>query len=110
MNVSLNLFDLPEGTFETEKVEVLLKNPFLRMERIVSNGQTTDWYDQEEDEWVALLQGSATLTYESGEIQELSMGDTVLIPAHKKHKVSATSSAPPCVWLCLFFKDQNRKV
>lgn len=110
MKSPINLFSLPGEPLAEEQMEQLLKLPHLRLERIVSTGQTSDWYDQEEHEWVALLQGQATLTFETGETLEMGRGDTVVIPAHKKHKVSATSTAPPCVWLCLFYQDQNKMV
>lgn len=40
------------------------------MERIVSNGQVTpegEWYDQDLDEWVVVLEGEARLHYMDGE-------------------------------------------
>ena len=48
--------NLPEETFTT-----ILRASALRIERIVSWGQCSPpgfWYDQEEHEWVMLLQGS----------------------------------------------------
>ena len=38
----------------------------IRVERIVSNGQVTpegEWYDQDLDEWVVVLEGEARLHY-----------------------------------------------
>jgi len=49
-----------------------------------------------------LLQGEAVISYEDGSIR-LKAGDTVLIPAHKKHRVDFTSVEPPCVWICVFY-------
>jgi cupin 2 domain-containing protein len=51
---------LPAGPLDTELFEALLDRPGVRLERIVSTGQTTpdgDWYDQTADEWVVLLRG-----------------------------------------------------
>ena len=53
----MNLFDIPEQLPEQELTEILLTGK-TRIERIVSNGQTSGWYDQTEDEWVCVLQGS----------------------------------------------------
>jgi cupin 2 domain-containing protein len=89
---------------EREVVDVLLDRPGARIERIVSTGQTTpagQWYDQPGDEWVALLAGRATLGFDDGTVLELSPGDWLLIPAHARHRVEATSADPPCVWLAV---------
>jgi len=89
---------------EREVFEVLFDCPGARVERIVSTGQTTppgEWYDQSGDEWVALLAGRATLRLEDGAVVELAPGDWLLIPAHVRHRVEATSADPPCVWLAV---------
>lgn len=99
-----NLFQLPDPLPAAELFTALFETPHLRVERILSTGQTTppdEWYDQSQDEWVVLLQGSATLTYEDGASLAMGPGDYVLIPAHRRHRVSFTSSEPPCVWLAI---------
>jgi cupin 2 domain-containing protein len=87
-----------------EVVETLLDRPGVRIERIVSTGQTTpagEWYDQPGDEWVALLSGRATLRFADDPLVELGPGDWLLIPAHVRHRVAATSEDPPSVWLAV---------
>ena len=100
----MNLYDIPLVLSAEELVTVITENKTVRIERIVSTGQTTDWYDQDESEFVALLQGTATLEFEKGVTQELSSGDALIIPPHKRHRVKFTSVEPPCVWLCVFWK------
>jgi cupin 2 domain-containing protein len=99
-----NLFsEIPEQ-LPQELFETLLKRDGLRLERIVSHGHTTspgEWYDQQGDEWVILLSGSATLLFENGESQQLRPGDYLLIPAHCKHRVEATDLQEKSVWLAL---------
>ena len=59
-----SLFEPAAAGTDRETVELLLERPGVRIERIVSTGQTTppgQWYDQSGDEWVALLAGRATL-------------------------------------------------
>jgi len=93
-----------------EHFEDLLRNPDVRIERIVSTGQTTPegiWYDQAEDEWVALLQGEATLQFGNGTIMKLKPGDYLLIPAHRKHRVTFTSTQPPAIWLAIFLTTRH---
>ena len=49
----------------------------IRVERIVSNGQVTpegEWYDQDLDEWVVVLEGEARLHYMDGEEVGLKKG------------------------------------
>ncbi|MGA1197849.1 MAG: cupin, partial [Candidatus Latescibacterota bacterium] len=69
-----NLFDLPNPLPNQEQFDDLIPDQGVKIERIISTGQTTpngEWYDQDRDEWVILLQGQATLEYESGPPQFL---------------------------------------
>ena len=91
-----------------ERFDNLLTRPGLRIERIVSTGQSSPpdfWYDQDEGEWVIVLRGSAGLRLE-GEASErvLKPGDFLEIPAHCRHRVEWTSSKEPTVWLAVFYK------
>ncbi len=99
-----NIFNLPASLPDEELFETLLKSENVLIERIISTGQTTppgEWYDQEKDEWVILLQGKAELSYADGSKIKLSAGDYVFIPAHQKHRVEYTSSEPSCIWLAV---------
>jgi cupin 2 domain-containing protein len=92
-----------------EAVEALLEGPGLRLERIVSFGQATppgQWYDQRAHEWVALLQGSAALRFEDEPAPRvLRAGDSVLIPAHRRHRVDWTDPGQPTIWLALHYGE-----
>ena len=95
---------LPQG--EDEFFEEILSQPGIRIERIVSHGQTSPegfWYDQDESEWVVLLQGEAVLEFESGIKENLIRGSHCHILPHQKHRVTYTSSDPPCIWLAIFY-------
>ena len=100
----MNLFNLPRLPLDEELTTILTESTNVRIERIVSTGQVSDWYDQSETEFVILLEGNAKIEYENGKIVALSKGDTFLIQPHEKHRVSYTSSEPPCIWLCVFWK------
>ena len=101
--MTFNLFtnlpsDLPDELFTT-----LLEASNLRIERIVSHGHSSPegfWYDQDEHEWVVVLQGAARLQLEDKTI-ELRPGDYINLPAHTKHR---TNGRPPnrqqFGWLC----------
>ncbi len=99
-----NIFHLPDLPLSDELITTLLESPAVRIERIISTGQVSGWYDQDENEFVALLQGKAEITWADGSTTRLNPGDTLIIPQHKVHKVSYTSSDPACIWLCVFWK------
>jgi cupin 2 domain-containing protein len=104
-----NIFALPTtlDPAEEEIIEVLATGDQIKIERILSCGQQSApgfWYDQQSDEWVLLIQGQAQLVFADGEICTLRNGDTLFIPAHRKHRVEWTSSHPPCIWLAVHSK------
>lgn len=100
----MNLFeDLPEDT-SIEHFQTLLERAGLKIERIVSCGQASPsdfWYDQEQDEWVLLVRGSAVLQFQDRESVYLEAGSYCFVPAHLKHRVSEVSM--DAVWLAIFF-------
>lgn len=99
----MNIFDLPKFPLTEELITVLAEGENVRIERIVSTGQVSCWYDQKEAEFVVLLEGNAKIEYENGKTAALSKGDTLFIKPHERHRVCFTSSELPCVWLCVFF-------
>ncbi len=91
-----------------EIFETLIEKKDIKIERIISYGQTTPedyWYDQEQDEFVLILDGFAKIKYENGKIIELKKGSSLYIKAHEKHQVIYTSN--PTIWLAIFFKAEN---
>jgi cupin 2 domain-containing protein len=100
-----NLFDDVSDTVPEELFSVMLERPGFRLERIVSDGHSTpsgEWYDQEKDEWVVLMSGSAGLLFEGDtEVTVMGPGDYVVIPAHVKHRVEWTDKTRKTVWLAL---------
>jgi cupin 2 domain-containing protein len=92
-----------------EETTVLVETPDLRLERIHSCRAASPedfWYDQEEHEWVTLLQGSASLEFEDEASRwELGRGDSLLIRAHRRHRLLATDPPPGSVWLALFWRE-----
>jgi cupin 2 domain-containing protein len=93
---------------EDEIFEDILKNKNFKIERIVSRGHITpedEWYNQETDEWVMLLTGSAKLLFDKGEELKMKPGDFINIPAHKKHKVIFTDTNEDSIWLAVHYKS-----
>ncbi|MBN1554766.1 MAG: cupin domain-containing protein [Phycisphaerae bacterium] len=106
MNIQNIFSDIPESLPEELFDEILTGGSF-RLERIVSRAHATppgQWYDQERPEWVVLLTGGAGLRFEGrDELVELTPGDSLHIPAHKRHRVEWTDPEQDTVWLALHY-------
>ena len=104
-----NLFDhAPTGAAGEVSTTLLEAAGASRLGRIVSTGQATpdgEWYDQDDNEWVVVLQGSAGLRFEGEDaVRVLAAGDHVDIPAHRRHRVEWTDADEPTVWLALHYR------
>lgn len=102
-----NLFKSIPDDFNEEIFTVLMESGCVKIERIVSTGQSSPpsgWYDQEENEWVVVLEGEAILAFPEIEDIHLKAGDYINIPAHQKHRVSWTKPDAKTVWLAVFYK------
>ena len=84
-----------------EDFTTLLEKENIKISRIVSSDKLEDTeYCQEEDEFVILLKGRATLEIEGKKIT-LTKGDTLHIPAKTQHKV--LTSKKGTLWLAVHF-------
>jgi cupin 2 domain-containing protein len=82
-----------------ERFDVLLSHKGLVIERIVSTSKiASQLYVQEQDEWVVLLKGSATLDV-AGDRVALNDGDYLFLPARTPHTVLAVSDG--AMWLAV---------
>jgi len=80
-----------------EDFTTLLEHKNIKINRIVSsNNLELIEYVQEEDEWVVVIEGEATLLLKN-EKKILKKGDTLFIPSKTPHKVLKTSHGT--VWL-----------
>jgi cupin 2 domain-containing protein len=99
-NLFANLAELPGS----EESLSLFERSSIKIERIVSRAYSSPpdfWYDQDEDEWVIVLHGEATLEFE-GELVRMTEGDYVTIPRHVKHRVQQTD--PKTIWLTVHIR------
>jgi cupin 2 domain-containing protein len=90
-----------------ELVTVLRQAPSVRIERIVSRGQSSPpgfWYDQQEGELVLVLTGQARLLLEGEPERDLNAGDWVDIPPHTRHRVTFTDPTRDTIWLAVFYR------
>ncbi|PAU80113.1 cupin [Halovibrio salipaludis] len=100
------LSSLPQ-TLGAEAFESIIEASHVRIERIVSRGHTSPdygWYDQEEHEWILVLEGAGTVLFEQGPEIHLKKGDHLTIPAHARHRVSWTDPETVTVWLAVFYR------
>lgn len=104
-----NLFTSLPDDHSKESFEALLETEAMRVERIVSFGQASPpgfWYDQEQAEWVVVVQGSAQLRFADPErTVELHAGDWINIAAGEKHRVEWTAPARPTIWLAIHYRE-----
>ncbi|WP_430481089.1 hypothetical protein QUC30_01405 [Aeromonas caviae] len=96
-----NLLGQIPSPLPSEVFADLVSTNNVRIERILSQGQQTptgEWFDQDEHEWVLLVQGEAILVFITPDtgVQErvhLGPGDYINIPAHLQHKHPGAPSA-----------------
>jgi cupin 2 domain-containing protein len=101
-----NIFDALPADVSTEVFEDIVRTPHVRIERILSKGHSSPevgWYDQDENEWVIVLDGSGSILFEDGREVVLNKGDYLNIPAHSRHKVLWTDKKGLTIWLAVFY-------
>jgi cupin 2 domain-containing protein len=94
--------ELPEENFDT-----ICLSENVKIERIVSRGHASPegfWYDQERNEFVLIVQGSAGLKLENErDIVVLRAGDYLNIGAHVKHRVEWTDPKCETIWFAVHY-------
>ena len=94
--------------FQEADDETILRTTHVRIERMVlANDSTPDWSELGIGKWLILLRGSAAIDFH-GDIglRQMYVGDFVFVPAHQKHRITA-SSKTPTVWLAVFVKEKK---
>ncbi|MFA5323580.1 MAG: cupin domain-containing protein [Smithella sp.] len=101
-----NIFSSLPDKIDQELFDELLRHKNIKIERIVSQGHASPengWYDQKENEWVIVLEGSGSILFENGEEVNLKKGDYLNIPAHTRHKVTGTNPDSITIWLAFHY-------
>jgi len=108
-----NLFESIPDVTAGEIFESLIQTSHFKLERIISKGHATppgEWYDQDMEEWVLLLKGSAGLLFEGeAEIRVMRPGDHLHVPSRRRHRVEWTDSAEKTIWLALHYRLKDDK-
>ena len=95
-----NLFAGTNTQASGEDFLTLLETAGARVERIVSRSHSSPpgfWYDQDEDEWVMLVRGTAALEFDGGEIVAIALPAPARMPSgwpctSSKNRVHRSSS------------------
>lgn len=98
MTSDINLYDytVPE---KSETFDALLSHKNIKILRIVSSDKLeAKAYCQEEDEWVIVLEGEASLIVNDKK-RHLRKGDSLFIPAQTSHRILTTKSGT--LWLAV---------
>ena len=102
-----NLFSNLPNQIDDKIFETIIDSDGCKIERIISKGHhslNNYWYDQEKNEWVMVLKGSAGLRLENdNEIIKMMPGDYINIPVHYKHRVEWTDSDIETIWLAIHY-------
>ena len=94
-----NFFENLSHPKKGERFDVLLRHHNLVIERIVSTSLIEPKvYTQEQDEWVLLLEGTASLSVDGKEVK-LEKGDYLFLPAMTPHEVTKVSNN--ALWLAI---------
>jgi cupin 2 domain-containing protein len=100
-----NIFEQIIVNKSEEQIFEIFKNETIKIEKIVSNGQKSPenfWYEQEQSEYILLLDGNAILEFEDCDVT-LKKGDCLNIKAFQKHRVKFTSIDEPTIWFAVFY-------
>ena len=104
-----NIFSDMPMHLTNESFDRILKQGGIEVERIVSKGHVTpegQWYDQNWDEWILLLQGKAILRVQNeAKPIHLKTGDYLLLPKHCRHRVEWTEPSLETIWLAIHWRS-----
>ena len=104
--MTTNFFDTTKLGHLEEDFTTFFENTQVKIERIVTRGQTSPkdfYYDQEDGEWILILEGEAELSFSEKKCLTLKKGEGLYLPPHQKHRVSAVSEY--VLWLAVFVKN-----
>src|SRR3989344_6370505 len=101
-----NIFSKIPKSFPKEIFNTIASSNKVKIQRIISRGHKTKdnyWYNQKQNEFVLLIEGSATLLFENNKRTNMKKGDYIIIPKRVKHRVENTSKKGNTIWLTVFY-------
>jgi cupin 2 domain-containing protein len=82
-----------------------------KVERILSRGAASPpdfWYEQQWDEFVLVVTGTAVLAFPDDSERRLEAGDYAILPAFCRHRVAWTDPAIETLWLAVHMPPRPR--
>ncbi len=102
-----NLFGRSLPSAGLEERHLLQAGSNWRIELILSCAAKSKegfWYDQNENEWIAVLRGSARLRLKDPDcFVDLGVGDYMHLDSNRLHRVERTDPYPGTIWLAIFW-------
>jgi cupin 2 domain-containing protein len=102
-----SLFEGIPAELPEEYLDTICSAESVMIERIISRGHASVegfWYDQERNEFILVVQGSAGLRLENeDEVVILKTGDYLNIGAHVRHRVEWTDPTCETIWLAVHY-------
>jgi cupin 2 domain-containing protein len=102
-----SLFEDIPAELPEEILDTLCSADGVKIERIISRGHASPegfWYDQDRNEFVLVVQGSAGLKFEGeDDILVLKTGDYLNIGSHVRHRIEWTDSSCDTIWLAVHY-------
>ncbi len=98
-----NIYQDIKHLIKEEVVDEIFSSEIVKISRISSTNQTTDWFDEKWKEVAILLEGEAIIEFLDRKV-EMIKGDIIKIKPHEVHRVINTS--PKGLWLAIYFKDK----
>lgn len=96
-----NIFENINFSDKKEIEETIYEDEKIKLVRISSLDQITDYYDQDELEIVKIEEGVAELEID-GQVKTLKKGDILPIHPHQVHRVIKQNKV---IWFCIFVKN-----
>ncbi|OPL15056.1 MAG: hypothetical protein AVO34_00680 [Firmicutes bacterium ML8_F2] len=100
--LKINLYEINKQSDNKVLLEVLVSGGRIAIGQIVSTGQASAegfWYEQKQDDWIALFQGQARLSWDDGIKIGIDSRRLYPHPTREKHRGDYTSREPPFIWL-----------
>ncbi len=105
MSAKQNLLTGVPMSIPNEIFETIISTPNIKIEKTISKGHKSEpgfWYDQDQSEWILILEGEARLQFEDKSIC-LALGDYFNIAPHQKHRIDWTTPEKETIWLAVFY-------
>ncbi|MGI6782044.1 MAG: cupin domain-containing protein [Acholeplasmataceae bacterium] len=96
-----NIYKNIKNNIDDEIIDEIFYSDSVKITRISSTNQNTEWFCEDIKEVAILLEGEAVIEFEKKEIS-MKKGDVIIINPLERHRVINTS--PTGLWLAIYFR------